>query len=45
MASVLFPAGAIYLSLLHSVEIGSEAHPASNSMGTEGSFSGGIAEE
>jgi hypothetical protein len=40
MAAVRFPSGARLL-LLHSIQIGSDAHPASYPMGTEG-FSPGV---
>jgi len=39
------PAGAGNFSLYHSVQTGSEAHPASYPMGTTGSFTGGEATE
>jgi hypothetical protein len=42
-AEVRFPVGARYFSLLHSVQTGSGAHPASYPMGTGFSFSGGKA--
>jgi hypothetical protein len=42
-AGVQFLAGASNFSLLHSVHTGSGAHIKSNTMGTGGSFSGGIA--
>jgi hypothetical protein len=38
MAGVLFPAGARDFSVLHSVQTGSEAHPASYTMSTGASF-------
>jgi hypothetical protein len=40
---VWFPVGAGNSSLWHSVQTGSEAHPASYPMGTGGSFPGGKA--
>jgi hypothetical protein len=40
-AGVQFPAGERDFSLLHSVQTGSEDHPPSYPMGTEGSFSRG----
>jgi hypothetical protein len=40
---VRFPAGAGNFSLHHRVQNGSEAHPASYSVGTRGSFPGGKA--
>jgi hypothetical protein len=42
-AGVRFPAGARDFSLLHSVETGSDAHPASYPMGTGGCKPGGKA--
>jgi hypothetical protein len=44
-AGVLFPAGARNFSLLHTVQTGSGAHPASSPMGTGDSFPGGKAVE
>jgi hypothetical protein len=41
MGGGLFPAGTRGFSLLHSIQIGSEACPASYSMGTVGSFTKG----
>jgi hypothetical protein len=41
--TVRFPAGAGNFSLHHRVQNGSEAHPASSTMGTRGSFPGGKA--
>jgi hypothetical protein len=40
---VRFPAGAGNFSILHRVQNGSRAHPASYPMGTRGSFPGGKA--
>jgi hypothetical protein len=40
---VLFPAGSGNFSLYHRVQNGSGAHPASNPMGTRGSYAGGKA--
>jgi hypothetical protein len=45
LIGVRFPAGARDSSLLHSVQTGSDAHPDSYTMGTEGSFPTGIAAE
>jgi hypothetical protein len=41
---VRFPAGARHFSPLHSIQTGSEAHPASSPSGAEGSFPGGKAD-
>jgi hypothetical protein len=43
VAGVRFPVGTTDFSLLHSLQIGSEAHPASYPMGTGGSSPGGKA--
>jgi hypothetical protein len=42
MAGVQFPAEARDLSPVHCVQTGSEAHPASYSMGTQDSLPGGV---